>query len=255
MKKIPLTAVLLALVLAPMPLAAYTVYLKDGAKLIAQVAPEIRGELAIITLQNGTQTSLAASEIDIERTREANQRDLGSALVLEGGEFTEQPQSAEPQREERLSDIVRQSKARTQTGSGATGRVRTVAPATSTSANLLDFRRSPYRNLDVAGEIQGVFRGQGVEQTRLYEGTAAGRVLVDLTTDSEAAVFRALKVAATALVHLETAFPGTVEAFELVLTTSSRSRAGEFLLGSEDAKRLARGDLEVSTFFVDYVRF
>ena len=30
MKKIPLTAVLLALVLAPMPLAAYTVYLKDG---------------------------------------------------------------------------------------------------------------------------------------------------------------------------------------------------------------------------------
>ena len=255
MKKTSLAALLVALLLAPLPLAAYTVYLKDGAKLIAQAPPEFRGGLAIITLQNGTQSSLAAEEIDVERTREANQRDIGSALILEGGEFTEQPKTAEPQREERLSDIVRQNNDRSQNRSRTAGKGRAAASDVSKSADLFDFRRSPYRNLDVAGEIQGVFRGQGVEQTRLYQGTASNRVLIDLTTDSVAAVFRALKVAATALVHVETAFPGTIEAFELVLTTSNRARAGEFLLGSENATLLAQGKIEASTFFVDHVRF
>ena len=122
-------------------------------------------------------------------------------------------------------------------------------------ADLLDLQRSPLRNLDVVGEIQGVFRGQGVEQTRLYQGSSADRALIDLTADSEAAVFRGLQVAAAALVHLQAKFPDTIEAFELVLMTSDRQRAGQFLLDLENASRLAEGGLEPSTYYIEHVRF
>lgn len=255
MKKTPVIILALILLHSALPLGAYIVYLKDGAKLIAKEPPEIRGEMAIITLQNGTQSSLAASEIDLERTRQANQNDLGSALILEGGEFTDQPTSPEPKKEERLSDLISRNRTRTParrpvqtTGSAGQG-------GSAEAIDLLTWQRSPYRNLDVASEIQGVFRGQGVEQIRLYQGTSSDHVLIDLTTDSEAAVFRGLKVAATALVHLQGTFPGSVAAMELLLTTSSNTRAGQFLLDANAAAHLADGSIEPSTFYVENVRF
>jgi hypothetical protein len=255
MNKSPIVSLTLLLLLVALPISAYTVYLKDGAQLIAKQAPEIRGDMAIITLQNGTQSSLPASEIDLERTRQANQSDLGSALILEGGEFTADPESPEPKREERLSDLITRNRSRAQarrpvqapssTGSGGRGQ----------QTDLLTWRRSPFRNLDIASEIQGVFRGQGVEQTRLFQGTSRDRILIDLTTDSEAAVFRGLQVAATALAHLQTTFPNSISAFELVLTTSSRGRAGQFLLDVSGAAQLADGVIEPSTFYVENVQF
>jgi hypothetical protein len=120
---------------------------------------------------------------------------------------------------------------------------------------LLTWTRTPFRNLDIASELQGVFRGQGVEQTRLYQGTTGDRVLIDLTTDSEAAVFRGLAVAAKALEHLQTTFPGSISAFELVLTTSGRTRAGQFLLDTDGAAQLAEGRIEPSAFYVENVQF
>ena len=252
-----LIACLLLLLTVVGPAAAYTVYLKDGAKLIAKEPPEIRGGTAIIVLQNGTQTSLDASEIDLERTRQANQSDLGSALILEGGEFTDQPTVSEPTKETKLSDLIsRNAEGRSASRSRSARSTGPLAgPRDSEAIDLLDWTRSPYRNLDVAGEIQGVFRGQGVEQTRLFQGTASDRVLIDLTTDSEAAVFRALKVAAGALVHLQSKYPQVVSSFELVLTTSNNARAGQFYLDEETAELLVSGDLETSSFFVANVRF
>ena len=242
------------MLLLAVPLTAYTVYLKDGAKLIAKDPPEIRGDVAIITLLNGTQSSLAASEIDLERTRRANQSDLGSAMILEDGEFTEEVSEPQPRRQERLSDLIDRNRA------GTTSRQPIQAAPSSSGeqtgpVDLLTWQRSPFRDLDIASEIQGVFRGQGVEQTRLYQGTSPNRVLIDLTTDSEAAVFRGLKVAATALAHLQTAFPGSINAFELVLTTSNRGRAGQFLLDASGAAQLADGSIEPSAFYVANVQF
>lgn len=255
MNKIRIARLTVLLLLTTMPLGAYTVYLKDGAQLIAQEAPEIRGNTAIITLQNGTQSSISASEIDIQRTRQANETELGSALILEGGEFTDQPSVEAPKREERLSDLIDKGRTRTQ----ARRPVRAPDGASSSrqqqGVDLLTWTRSPFRNLDIAGELQGVFRGQGVEQTRLYQGTTGDRVLIDLTTDSEAAVFRSLAVAAKALEHLQTTFPGSISAFELVLTTSARSRAGQFLLDADGAAQLAEGRIEPSAFYVENVQF
>ena len=69
------------------PANAYTIYLKDGSRLIAKEKHLIEEGKAIIVLQNGTRTFIEASEIDIPRTKQANLGDYGTALVLEGGQL------------------------------------------------------------------------------------------------------------------------------------------------------------------------
>jgi len=90
---------------ATTPLFAYTIYLKDGSRLMADGPYRVEGEQAIITLQNGTRTSIAAAEIDEQRTVEANAGGYGAALVLDDGKFTQLPNEAAPEEEaEAVSD-------------------------------------------------------------------------------------------------------------------------------------------------------
>ena len=86
----------LILLLAATPIAAYTIYLKDGSRLIAREKYTLEGDRALILLQNGTQTFLAASEIDVPRTDAANRNNYGTAMVLQDGEFTEAPPDPSP---------------------------------------------------------------------------------------------------------------------------------------------------------------
>ena len=87
-----LTLMLLACWLAP-PASAYTIYLKDGSRILARDKYGVDGDRAIITLENGTETFLAFAEIDVERTEEANQGNLGNALVFEDGRFVERTET------------------------------------------------------------------------------------------------------------------------------------------------------------------
>ena len=57
---------LLLIVLAA-PLSAYTIYLKDGTRIVAKQKYRVDEDgKAIITLQNGTQTFIKSSEIDVD---------------------------------------------------------------------------------------------------------------------------------------------------------------------------------------------
>lgn len=234
------------------PLAAYTVVLKDGSKLIAQQAPAVDGDEAIIVLQSGTRTSIASAEIDFERTREANRHELGSAMVLEGGELTTQPIQTEPTQEKRLSDLI---ESRRERGAANRAPVTRDRGGSQTSGTLAGGERAPYRNLPVLEAIQGAFRSQGVNTAKIYQGSAEDRLLIEVETNSEAAVFRSIKVAAGALSHVRANISAEIEAFELVLTTSSRSRAGEFLMTTEQAAAVTEGKIEISNYFVSQVRF
>ena len=246
-----LTACLLTMLAAPA--AAYTVILKDGAQLIAQAAPTITGDRAIIVLQSGTRTSIAASEIDVERTREANQHELGSAMVLEGGEFTSRPTQQDEVREERLSDLI--AKGRTGGRANRTPITRDSPGRSSSRDSLADHQRTPYRNLEVLEAIQGAFKSQGVDGAKVYEGTTPNRLLIEVETDSEAAVFRTIKVAAGSLSHVRANISARIEAFELVLATSNRSNAGQFLMTTDDATDIVGGDVEISSYFINNVLF
>ncbi len=234
------------------PAFSYVVYLKDGSRLTADGPPVVEGSEAIITLQSGTRTSIAASEIDFEKTRQANKENYGSAVVIgsDGETIEGRPPAATESRRERVSDLINR---------GAVSRRERTQARREHSVDPTDLRnwqRVPFRdNLDLVAEIQGVFHGQGFESVGIYRGTGPGRLLVELTTNSESAVFHGLKVAAGALSRAQGLHPQDLEALELVLATSDRERAGEFILTAEGAEALLAEGAEVSAFYVKNVRF
>jgi hypothetical protein len=255
--KITLVALLLAAVSGP--LLAYTIYLKDGSKLIAREVYRVQDGRAIITLQNGTQTFIDASEIDVERTRGANREGYGTALLLEEGKVVEGPIVREDQREETLLDLAARGETTARNRPQARRPERDdTAGRQVTAAGFIDLgaiTRRPYANMQVSSELKRVFIGQGVEAIQIHQGTQPQRAFLEITTDSEASVFRALEACADALLHIRTQYPDQVESFEVFLLTSSRSRAGQFLLTADAASALAEDRIEPSNFFVRQVQF
>jgi hypothetical protein len=255
--KIILVSLLLAAISGP--LLAYTIYLKDGARLIAREVYRVQDGKAIITLQNGTQTFIDVTEIDIERTLNANREGYGTALMIDKGKVVEGPIVREDQKEESLVDLAARGEttardrpqARRPSAEDTTGRQITAAGFIDLGA----ITRRPYSNMEVSSEIKRVFLGQGVDAVQIHQGTQPNSPFLEITTDSEASVFRALEVSADALVHIRTRYPDLVDGFEIFFLTSSRSRAGQFLLTTDAANAMAEDRINVSDFFVRQVQF
>ena len=253
-------AILVFLVAAPLLAAGYTIYLKDGSRLVAKNKYRIDKGRAIITLPNGTQTFVAASQIDVKRTDEANKDGYGGALVLPGTQQDVGAAPAAPPKDKTLADLIASRAAaprelpgsrrdKAEPGSGRLGK---------TKAGYLDFAtvaRKPFPHADVLAELQQFFRSQGTEEVEIYQGTRADQPLLEITTNSEGSVFKALNTAANALLHLRDVTPDQVSAFELLLTTPERERAGQFVLTPEMATDLVSKKVDVTAFFVRHVQF
>ena len=242
------------------PVLGYTVYLKDGSTLLARSKYEIQGTKAIITLQNGTQTFIEASELDIPRCEDQNQVNYGAALVLEDGKFQQRKVTKEIPKEDTLVDLARRSRStpgqtsanRNQSGdSGLQDPPKTLAG----NDDLYSLARTPYRNLKVADEIRSIFMDRNVEGVSLSQGTSADRPLLAATANSEGSVFQCLKGAATALLQTSRNYPDDIRALELILTTTSKQKSGQFVLTPDLARELLAKDADVSKFFVENVQF
>jgi hypothetical protein len=246
------------LCLAAAPLLAYTIYLKDGSKLVARDKHRIVGDQAIIVLPNGTQTSIAASEIDVARTEQANRVNYGTAVEIEGGRTGEVQAPAPVKERPKLQDLIASRRGlppepQPRRAAETTG----AAPPSRTSGGHTDLATLPRAQLDrmgLAADLQTAFRGRGVEEVTVYRGTAPDRPLVEITTNSEAAIFRALE--ASAAVLLEQRQRGVrLGGLELLMMSSARERAGQFTLTPELASELADDRVEASAFFVRHVQF
>ncbi len=201
---------LVALLLVVSPLSAYTIVLRDGSTVQARGEYRVEGERAIITLQNGTETFLSLSEIDVERTAAANR---------DGYE-------------------------------GKRPRV--------TLAGNLDFAtlpRQPHADARVVQLLTRHFRGQRLAAVEVSSGSQTDHVLLSLTVGSEGEVFRAIGLAATALGALAEAGGDEVQAIELLLLTARGGDAGQFLLTPDLVRPLVAGEIEISDFYVQSVRF
>lgn len=240
------------------PAAAYIVVLKDGSRIVAEKQYEVRDGKAIITLPSGTQTFIDADEIDHEATEEANRRGYGKAEVIERPDAEQVKAAPPPERRKTLAELAdrdtgldrlepHRREPRTREGSVA-----------RTPAGFVDLSSLPpraFRDLELAAEVQRFFRGQGVDGVDLYQGSEPDRLYAEVTTNSEASVFRALEVAAEALLATRASHPGRVAALELFLATPDRERAGQFVLTPELARELVEDGVEVSRFFVENVQF
>jgi hypothetical protein len=235
---------------------AYIVYLKDGSHLVSRGKYKVVGARAIITLQNGTETFVPATQIDVAKTEEANRDNYGDAVVLRDDTRALPPTQAPPARRKTLADLIEKGDAAPREREAVRREAVRELPAGKTSAGFVDFAgrsRQPYPHLEVATELQQVFHGQGVEEVQIFEGTRADRPFVEITTASEASVFRALTASADALTQLRAHHPKRVAALELLLTTPTRERAGQFVLTPEMAAELTTRRVEA--FFVQNVQF
>jgi hypothetical protein len=245
-RTIPGLVTLLALLLAA-PLAAYTIYFKDGRTLNIKGKPRIANGRAVVTLLNGTQASIDPAQIDGKKTEEMNQRDLGAAVILDQGTAPQQPTATpQPQSPSRLSDIA----------------ARDVGPrdqpvtrrSPGASARAIPSSLTPYGDAVVASELSQFFLGQKAEGVEVLQGSQ-GRPLAQVTTSSESSVFRALLTGANALLHVRGRYPQKVSGLELVMVSPAGERAGQFTLTPDMAEALVARRVSLVSFFLNNVQF
>lgn len=252
--------VLVALLVAA-PASAYTVYLKDGSTITSENKYIVDGRRAIITLPSGTKTFIALSEIDVDRTDRENSVNYGDAKVVGAdGTVTTLVQDAPPPPPKPTLQTLAQRRAETQPPATQQRR-QTVQPAGSiarTPSGAVDFTKlpgSPFAKLDIAAEVGRSIASRSVEGLSLYQGSQADRILVEVVTNSEAAVFNALQASAKALIQVRESRGNAVGAIELLMRTQRRQLAGQFTITPELAAELQAAGPDVSTFFVRHVEF
>jgi hypothetical protein len=259
----PALLALLALVAAAsllLAVTAYTIVLKDGSTLVAKEKYTVQNGRAIITLLNGTQTFVRADQIDVRKTEQANKLGLGNGVLVPGSPQDVGTVPAQPRKDETLADLIHKQGAgprevpgsKRQKEQPAAGRLqKTKAGFTDLSA----FPRKPYAHADVTAQLQQFFRSQGFDQVEIWEGTQSDRPLIEISTNSEGSVFKALATAANGLLQIRSTFPNRLSAFEVVLTTPARERAGQFELTPGMATELVSKKVDVTAFFVRNVQF
>jgi hypothetical protein len=240
------------------PLAGYTIWLKDGTSIAARGPYEVKKGRAIIILANGEQSFIDASQIDAVRTTAANQgkdynaTDLGNTKVVPG----EEPL---PPRDKSLTDLIATHRPSARQLPHAK-RANEAQPgqAVRSKAGYLDLAslpHEPYARTEVTADLQPFFRSQGIEEVEIWKGSQPDRLLVELTTGSEAAVFQALNAGANALLRARERFPQAVAAIEILMKTPARQKAGQFLLTPETATALVAKKIDPPAFFVANVQF
>jgi hypothetical protein len=258
-RPIPALTVALLLALTAVPLAAYTVYLKDGRTVQTKDKPRIVNGRALVTLLNGTEAAFDAREIDTRRTEEMNKKNLGAAEIIQSGPSGQEQPAPAPQSQQpsRLTDLAargagpRDAPARRDTATLPTR----AAQSISGFPDFLTTPRNPYGDAAVAAELRTFFLGQQVEGVEIYQGTQPGRPLAEVLTSSEGSVFKALSVGANAVLHIRDRFPQKVSGLEIVMVTPSRERAGQFVLTPEMASELVAKRVNLIAFYLDNVQF
>lgn len=248
-RTIPAVLTVLALLLAG-PLAAYTIYFKDGRTLQIKGKPRVVNGRAVVTLLNGTQASFDPRQIDEKKTEEMNKRDLGAAEILDQGSGTPQATPApQPQAPSRLSDIAARD-----IGPRDQPVTRRESPSNAPAIRPGASSRAPYADAALASELSQFFLGQKAEGVEVFQGSQ-GRPLAQVTTSSESSVFRALLTGANALLHIRGRYPQKVDGLELVMVSPGGERAGQFTLTPAMAEDLVAKRVGVVSFFLKNVQF
>lgn len=245
------------------PALAYTIYLKDGSRIITQKKYEVVDGQAILLLQNGTQASYDLNRIDVPRTEEANSDgNYGSAIIFEDGKAVEKPTAPPPQGPNSLSDLIKSRNAglRGETGTQRDG---VITGTEEPAARRSDSRRTPGRadeegapvRAELAGELRQYFRSRGLDEVAVFRGSGDGTALVQVSTPSESSVFRAIAVGAKALQDIGERPDVGLQSLELAMATPSGENAGRMRITPAMAEELISKQTEVTDFFVRYVQF
>jgi hypothetical protein len=218
-------------------LLAYNIILKNGSILFAREKYFVKGNKAIITLQNGTVVSYDLEQIDIPATEKYNKENPGNVIAIETGDAKSLPvTAASPPPTTTLQDIIRKRKM----SLGA-------PPAKSAGEPSASSFQAVDPTVDQA--FHKILDGASIMQYRLT--TYRGKVRLLATANTEEAVFNVLAASARALSDLSNR--GRQLRVDIVLTTSSGDPAGSFDMDSEQARQLVNGNITAADYFIKNV--
>jgi hypothetical protein len=233
MLKKRLTLVLLAFFLTSAGAFAWVIKLKDGSLIFARMKYTVKGQQAIITLENGTVTTLKLDQIDVEGSEKYNKENFGNVVAIDTPD-SRKPTVAAAQAVPRLEDYIRKNKPHIE--------LPREQSAASTGAGP-SFQPVD-QNLQAA--VGKIFDGAGILQYKVTN--FRGKTVLLVTTNTEPAVFNALQAAARAL--SDPSMRGNPLTIGIRLTTSSGESAGDFQMTPEQARQLVNGQLSVADYFV-----
>ena len=210
----------------------------------------IEGDWAIATLPSGTPTSFPASEIDVEATDELNKLGVHRGILLKGPDRTERNELR--RRSDTVADLALGGYTDLQLPDRE--QKRPIGKTAAGNLDLFTLDRVDPSDAEVASAVRSALRAQGQTDTLLFAGSQETRLLLDVTTDNELEVLRALSASAAALLAARSDHPG-LEALEVIMSTEQRLRAAQFLLTPEGALSLVENRVTPEVFFLLNVQF
>jgi len=226
----------------------YVVILKNKQKIRAREPMQIVGKQVFITLVTGTMTAIPLEMVDIIATERYNKLGFGSALMVEGLDFSGTP-APTPTPKVPLGSIV-SIHADTEAVLGSSS---TPTPSPTPGIKL---QMAPYPNKNVDEAFKQVFDEGHLYLYRTSVGTQPNYFFVQAITDSEREVFLALKVVCKAFAVIRKLNPELApKAVELEMKTTSGKAAGTFRLTPEMAEELNSGKVAPEQFYVTHVIF
>lgn len=232
--------VLLSTVLLCSAASAYVIKLKDGSLIFAKMKYTVKGDRAIITLENGTVTAMKLEQIDVAGSDKYNAENFGNVVAIDtpDGRKPTPIASATGAASPRLQDYIKEKHPRM--GLPAAGE-KTTAEGSGPSFQPVD------ANLQTA--FTKIFDGAGITQYKLTNFRGKTGLLV--TANTEEQVFNALSAAARAL--SDPASRGVPTTIKIIVTTSSGEAGGSLEMSPEQARQLVNGQISAADFFVKNV--
>ena len=231
--------VIAALLLSASAALGYVIKLKDGSLIFARSKYTVKGNRAIITLENGTVTAINLDQIDEAGSEKYNKENFGNVVAIDTPDSRKPTIAPDGPPALRVQDYIRDKKPRMELPNGqkeSTGEVgagSSFAPVDS--------------NLQTA--FSKIFDGAGITQYKLTNFKGKTRLLV--TVNTEANAFNALNAAARGL--SDPGSRGVATTIQIILTTSSGDAAGTLDMSPEQARLLVNGIMTAADYYVNNV--
>jgi hypothetical protein len=233
------------LLVAAVAQATYVVILRSGARVVAREKYQVKGNNAVLTLKNGTLTSIPLNQIDMAATEKLNARNLGDATPLDWVDSSIIPPTATPTPSVGSLGAIRANAARPEADGGKP----TPTPGIS-------FRDRAYKDPQVDKAFQEGFESYHLYLYRTSEGTDPAHYFVEVQVNGQPEVLKALQAVSTTYHLLVQTAPDRAPAkVEVQMLNESGKEAGVFRFGSAEASDLVNGKLTPQEFYLKYVIF
>lgn len=241
----------LAILVASWTVAAYVVILRNGTRIVAREKYQVKGPNALITLKNGTLTSVPLSQIDVEYTEKLNSRNLGDAIPLDWVDPVMKPvPTATPTPKVATLGTIRSGLAKPD------GLALQPTPTPG-----ITYRETKFRDSRIEQVFQQTLEGYHLYLYRIGAGTRPAYLFIEVSVNGQPEAFKAMQAICTAYYLVvedltKKSEAGRIpEAVEVQMLNESGREAGLFRLSPADASELATGKVTAETFFVQHVIF